>query len=174
MVVRRRSIGDEASAGDRNVHEVIAVCLNDVERAENDPEDVNIFSFVSRDSQPNMWKITRVLDELVADANLFNCYQIDELVSCQMLCVDPRFGGRGLARKLIQLTEELTRTMDYPLIISEATSEFSARAFLKAGFHCQKTLQYDTFTFDNGEQPFQQLASTGVHKNARLMVKHIK
>ncbi|XP_032781249.1 uncharacterized protein LOC116919387 isoform X1 [Daphnia magna] len=173
IVVRRRSASGEESTSE-DVGEVVAVCLNDVERTVSDAEDVNIFSFVTRDSQPNMWKITRVLDELVAEADLFNCYQIEALVSCQMLCVDPRFGGRGLAQKLIRLTEDLTRTMDYSLIISEATSEFSARAFLKAGFHCQKTLPYDTFAFDDGEQPFRQLASTSVHKTARLMVKYIK
>jgi hypothetical protein len=91
-----------------------------------------------------------------------------------MLCVNPRFGGRGLAQKLIQLTEALTKTLEYSLIISEATSEFSARAFLKAGFHCKKMIQYDTFTLDNSQQqPFQQLTSGGIHTAARLMIKYL-
>lgn len=118
--------------------------------------------------------ITRVLDELVSGEDVFNGYQVESLVSCQMLCVNPRFGGRGLAQKLIQLTEELTKTLGYSLIISEATSEFSARAFLKAGFLCLKTIQYDAFTIDGDQQPFQQLSLDGVHTAARLMIKHLK
>ena len=146
-----------------------------MERKVSDPEDVNIFTFVDRDTQPNMWMITRVLDELVSGEDIFDCYQVDALVSCQMLCVNPRFGGRGLAQKLIQLTEALTKTLEYSLIISEATSEFSARAFLKAGFHCKKMIQYDTFTLDNSQQqPFQQLTSGGIHTAARLMIKYLK
>ena len=152
--------------------EMVAVCLNDVEREVNDAEDVTIFTFVERDTQPSMWKITRVLDDLLAGQDLFARYQVDALVTCQMLCVDPRFGGRGLAKKLIQLTEDLTTMSGYSLIISEATSEFSARAFLKSGFHREKTIQYATFTLD-GQQPFRPL-STGVHSGAQLMIKDLK
>lgn len=166
VIVRLRS------AGDGPVGQMVAVCLNDVERVENDPEDVNIFTFVNRESHPSMWKITRVLDDLLSDQDLFNRYQVDALVTCQMLCVDPRFGGRGLAKKLIQLTEDLTRTTGYTLIMSEATSEYSARAFLKAGFQRVKTLQYATFTLD-GQQPFRPLSSS-VHSGAQLMIKDLK
>lgn len=171
VVVRLRSIGDgESATGD--LGEMVAVCLNDVERATTDPDDVTIFTFVKRESQPSMWKITRVLEDLLADQDLFSRYQVDALVTCQMLCVSPRFSGRGLAKKLIQLTEDLTRTMGYSLIISEATSDYSARAFLKAGFSREKTLQYATFTLD-GQHPFRPLSSS-VHSAAHLMIKDLK
>lgn len=171
MVVRLRSTNnDESVSGE--LDDMVAVCLNDVERSDSNAEDVTIFTFVDQASQPNMWKITRVLDDLMADQNLFNRYQVDALVTCQMLCVNPKFSGRGLAKKLIQLTEDLTKMSGYSLIVSEATSEFSARAFLKAGFNREKTIQYANFTLD-GEYPFRPLSSS-VHVAANLMVKDLK
>lgn len=164
VIVRLRSAGE--------LGEIVAVCLNDVERLESEPDDVNIFTFIDKESQPSMWKITRVLDSLLADQDLFHRYQVDALVTCQMLCVGPRFAGRGLARKLIHLTEDLTKMTGFSLIVSEATSEFSSRAFLKAGFRCEKILQYANFTLD-GQQPFQQL-SNSVHSAAQLMIKQLK
>lgn len=149
---------------------IVAVCLNDVERIDEDADNVTIFSFVQPEKHPCMWKITRVLEELVRDRDLFKEYKVQNFVGIQMLSVGPQFGGRGLAKKLIELTEMLARLRGFSLMLSEATSEFSARAFLKAGFESKNILQYDSFTLDN-EKPFKGLAEKKVHTCAQLMVK---
>ena len=147
---------------------IAAVCLNDVERKLIDPEDVTLFSSVKKDQHATMWKIIRLLEDLVQDVDLFDAYNVDAFVVLQILSVSDRYTGRGLAKKLIQLTESVAKQLQYSLIMSEATSDFSGRAFHKAGFVSRKSISYQSYSLD-GIRPF---CNNGVHQKAELMVKH--
>jgi ribosomal protein S18 acetylase RimI-like enzyme len=148
--------------------QIVAVCLNDVEREEKDSGDVTMLTEVQPEVHPNMYIIVSLLTSLIENQHLFDRYK--EIVNLQMLCVSPQYGGRGIAGKLIELTENITREKGIKLIISEATSDFSARALAKAGFFVENTVEYSTFLKDR-TKPFHNIS--GPHKCASLMIKKV-
>jgi len=152
--------------------QLVGVCLNDVEHAVDDAQDhVSIFSSVDEQLHPAMWKITQLLRDLVKDVDLFARFRVDTYVLLQILCVHPHYAGRGLARKMIDATLTLARDAGHALVVSEATSRYSAAAFIKAGFSVENTIEYADYSLDRVEHPFAR--NTGVHTNARLMIKHL-
>lgn len=105
--------------------------------------------------------------------NLYEAFGLDSVVQLQFLSVSPRYGRRGLAKAIIGLVESRSKQLGHSLIYSEATGEFSARAFLQAGYFCVDQLEYSTFEMpETGEMPFKSM--TGLHNCARLMIKHLK
>ena len=156
----------------RNVADgqLVAVCLNDVDRSQPSADDVTIFTSVHKDRHPAMWKIIHLLDDLMGNVDLFNRYQVEAYVVLQIMSVSPQYGGRGLGRKMIDVTEMLSKQRGYSLIISEATSRFSASAFLKAGFHSHNSIQYATYRIGDS-QPFQHVGD--IHTQADLMIKSV-
>ena len=115
-----------------------------------------------------MYIIVSLLTSLIENQHLFDRYE--EIVNLQMLCVSPQYGGRGIVGKLIEFTENITSEKGIKLIISEATSDFSARALAKAGFLVENTVEYSTFLKD-GTKPFHNIS--GPHKCASLMIKKV-
>ncbi len=158
----------------------MAVCINDVIRREEDPNDVTVFSYVQRDEQPSMWRIGQILEALLDGQDLFADHDRPGVIILQMLSVRPDQTGRGLAAKLIQATENLSRQDpkgQFGLVVSEATSQFSFRAFLRAGFVSIKRIQYEEFELDgeksSPERPFRLLGEQSIHTGADLMIKRI-
>lgn len=158
------------------------MCVNDVVHKEPDPEDVTVFSFVSREGQPCMWQIGRLLDALMEGHDIFSSPlnsqtdTSDSVVVLQILAVGQTHTGRGLAAKLIRSTEEVTRLAGLKTVISEATSHFSSRAFLRAGFQAVRRIQYADFTLDADDghrRPFRLLGQRTIHTGADLMVKRL-
>lgn len=147
--------------------DIVALCLNDVERKQV-ANRVTIMDSVRREHHPNMWKITRLLQVLTESVDLFERYQVDSLVMLQMLCVRDSYSRRGLGQQMIRLTEGLSRQRGHRLLVSEATSAFSTRAFHNAAFQCDAVIEYQDFDID-GEKPFVEIAP--VHRGASLMVK---
>ena len=151
--------------------QLVAVCLNDVERDIDDTDDVTIGTSVEEQLHPAMWKITHLLMDLVQDIDLFGRFHTNAYVLLQILCVHPQYAGRGLAGKMVDMTERLARGAGHSLIISEATSEYSASAFIKAGYTVENSIEYADYSLDGVERPFAR--NTGVHTSARLMIKQL-
>lgn len=157
--------------------EVAAVCLNDVERREEPNPELDVTMMTCLDEKPErnpcMNKIGAALGTLMEKHNLYEAFGLDSVVQLQFLSVSPHYGRRGLAKAIIGLVESRSKQLGHSLIYSEATGEFSARAFLQAGYFCVDQLEYSTFEIpETGEMPFKSM--TGLHNCARLMIKHLK
>jgi len=168
QVQENTSIVIRSSASD---NQLVAVCLNDVERNIDDAGDVTISTSVNEKYHPAMWKITRLLMDLVKDVDLFDRFHINAYVLLEILCVHPRYAGRGLAGKMIDITGRIARESGHSLIISEATSGYSSSAFLKAGYTIENSIDYADYSLDGISKPFA--SRTGVHTGARLMIKQL-
>ena len=70
-----------------------------------------------------------------------------------MLGVDPAFGGKGIARNLVQVTLENGRQKGYQRAVTEATGRVSQHIFRSHGFEELFRVPYQEFIFD-GERPF--------------------
>ena len=157
--------------------EVAAVCINDVERKvePDDEEDVNMMTCLNQrpERNPCMLKIGAALGALMDGHDIYSETQLDAVVSLQFLSVNPKFGRRGVAKALVGLVENRCKALGYSLIYSEATSEFSARAFQQCGYYSIDSLNYADFVMpETGEKPFETM--TGTHNCVRLMMKHLK
>lgn len=155
-----------------------AVCVSDVIHRDPEPDDVTVFSYVEEEKQPGMWKIGRLLDSLMEGVDLFDGGRQPDVVVLQMLAVGSSYGGRGLAGKLIEATEEVTRSNGHWAVVSEATSHYSAKAFARAGFRTVKRIEYADFTLGVGGEaalrPFQDLGGQrSVHSGAEFMMKQV-
>ena len=84
-----------------------------------------------------------------------------------MLSVHPRARGEGLASDLISRSVQLARCLGYNMCKTEATGDFSRRAFIKAGFKMVAECDYREFTVD-GRKVFQDIHN---HKGVALLIK---
>ena len=73
----------------------------------------------------------------------------------------------GLASDLISRSVQLARCPGYNMCKTEATGDFSRRAFIKAGFKVVAECDYREFTVD-GRKVFQDIHN---HKGVALLIK---
>ena len=85
----------------------------------------------------------------------------------QMLAVHPSARGQGLARDMIERSVQLAKCLGYKMCKTEATGDYSRRAFLKAGFELVAECDYNDFAQD-GERVFQDINN---HKGVALLIK---
>ena len=85
----------------------------------------------------------------------------------QMLAVHPSARGQGLARDMIERSVQLAKCLGFKMCKTEATGDFSRRAFLKAGFELVAECDYNDFAKD-GERVFQDINN---HKGVALLIK---
>ena len=84
-----------------------------------------------------------------------------------MLAVHPSYRRRGVATDMILRSVQLAKCLGYKMCKTEATGDFSRRAFLKAGFELVAECDYNDFAQD-GERVFQNINN---HKGVALLIK---
>ena len=85
----------------------------------------------------------------------------------QMLAVHPSARGQGLARDMIERSVQLAKCLGFKMCKTEATGDFSRKAFLKAGFELVAECNYNEFAQD-GKKVFEDINN---HKGVALLVK---
>ena len=84
-----------------------------------------------------------------------------------MIAVSPDSRGLGLASDLVRRSVQLAKCLGYKMCKTEATGDYSRKAFLKAGFQLVSECDYQDFTVD-GEKVFQDIKN---HKGVALLIK---
>ena len=84
-----------------------------------------------------------------------------------MLAVHPSYRRRGVATDMILRSVQLAKCLGYKMCKTEATGDFSRRAFLTAGFELVAECDYNDFAQD-GERVFQDINN---HKGVALLIK---
>ena len=82
----------------------------------------------------------------------------------------PKVRRRGLATDLINRSVQLAQCLGYKVCKTEATGEYSRKAFLKAGFEVVAECKYSEFCVNN-KTVFEDISD---HQACALMVKIIK
>jgi len=77
-----------------------------------------------------------------------------------LLGVDGRFGGRGIARRLVQASLAHGTAMGYGAAITEATNRTSQHIFRKAGFATRASVSYADYRRD-GVEVFASISEHG-------------
>lgn len=85
------------------------------------------------------------------NSEIFGRHQCDKYFEGVLLSVLSGYGGKGIAGKLIQAAEEKALELQTGLIYICASSEFTANAVAKRGFHTIYTLPYEEYRW-NGQR----------------------
>ena len=82
----------------------------------------------------------------------------------------PKVRKRGLATDLINRCVQVAHCLGYKVCKTEATGEYSRKAFLKAGFKVVSECNYSEFSVNN-KKVFENISD---HQACALMVKILK
>ena len=85
----------------------------------------------------------------------------------QIMSVSPDYRGQGIATDLINRSLMLAKCLGYNVCKTEATGDYSRKAFIRAGFTLVTECKYSEFTCDE-KKAFAGLQG---HQGTALMVK---
>jgi len=120
---------------------------------------------------PGMEPIFELLGEMedkwfaTIEGQSYGCYS-NEQSECRIQCkvfhmfmvaVDEKYRMNGLAHQLLTQSIKYAEENGYNYIIAEATGIASQKAFYRLGFQCLESYNYETWTDNNNQQPFQKL-----------------
>ena len=95
------------------------------------------------------------------------------MVIFNMISVHRDFGGQGIARKLVQMSEDHLRSehKEIQIVSAETTGALSAKIFEKQGFEEITRINYNEFKNSNNEYTFQNIHDP--HKACIVWAKSI-
>lgn len=144
---------------------VVGVCLNSLDKrssSSNDDEE--------ECSNVKFNKIIKLLDYVDREARVFDHFpEIDRLVNVKILSVDSNMRGKGIAQLLMDQTRNNARQEGIKLMRVDCSSEYSAKAVQRLGFHPIYSLPYNEYKV-NGELVFNP---ENPHTCVRVFVQQI-
>lgn len=116
-----------------------------------------------------MGKISDILDyaKALVEPILDEKYHKDEYMDGVIMSVLTGYGGHGIARRMLQAVEELSKELRLKIIYVGCTSEYSAAVVAKSGFDVVYSLRYDQYLKD-GVQVFNPKKP---HDTLRVYIK---
>uniref|UniRef100_A0A1A9VWQ7 aralkylamine N-acetyltransferase n=1 Tax=Glossina austeni TaxID=7395 RepID=A0A1A9VWQ7_GLOAU len=102
----------------------------------------------------NYRKLLKLLYDYTLEANIFECFQIDEYFELHMLSVDGKFRGEGIGKHLINDSENMAKKHGFKLMKSDATGAFSQKLFKSAGFEVVHEVLYNEYVDSNNKPIF--------------------
>ena len=87
----------------------------------------------------------------------------------KIVSTSPDSRGKGIATDLILRSVQLAKCLGYSYCKTEATGDYSRKAFLKAGFQIVSECKYASFCYD-GEKVFEGIKD---HQGTALMIKKL-
>jgi len=145
-------------------NKIIGVCLNQKLHRDDLEEEVK------KCPNPKFEKILKFLRTLDKEGNVFGQYpDVDKILNVFILSVDGSWRGKGIAKKLMDMTRKFAREQGYGLMRVDCSSHYSAKAVARLGFDCIHTIKYEDYK-ENGTSVF---TPDNPHKEARIYVQRI-
>ncbi|XP_076043192.1 uncharacterized protein LOC143026527 [Oratosquilla oratoria] len=113
-------------------------------------------------------KIEYDLEEVV---DFFDKFKVNKLLGLAILCVDEEYSGRGIGRKLVQLTEERGKQVGAELMVAQATNVYSQKLFDRLDFETYYVMDYGSYEV-KGRKVFD-LEKLGKNTCVKIMAKRI-
>lgn len=134
--------------------EIVGVCLNgflhpgDVLKAKEQLETIPDEKFR---------KIFNLLYDQNLSIDLFSMLNVDRIFEFRILSVDRNYRGQGLAKKLLQKSEEIARKYHCKVVKGDATAIGSLKICLSLGLKIISEINYSEIDL-NVEPPHEKLA----------------
>ncbi|KAF4526365.1 hypothetical protein B566_EDAN014103 [Ephemera danica] len=100
--------------------------------------------------------------------DLFTKYGVERLFECRILSVAPECRGRGVARALLERSEQEARARGFTLFKEDATGLVSQRLARRQGMHLEAEVVYSEHLGDDGEPIFNP---PDPHTSLQVMAK---
>lgn len=113
-------------------------------------------------------KIFRLLYEENIKLDLFRRYDTEQIFELRILSVDGRFRGRGIAKHLMQQSQQLAAARGFHVIKGEATGLFSQKILQADDFVVIGEAKYATKRNADGSPMFPVQAP---HESLKIMMK---
>ncbi|XP_055695721.1 arylalkylamine N-acetyltransferase 1 isoform X2 [Lutzomyia longipalpis] len=114
-------------------------------------------------------KIFKLLYEENLKVDLFEEFGVFKLFEIRILSVDCRFRGQGLAKKLLEKSEEVAKENDFRVMKTDATGLFSQKTFSTLGYSTKSEYCY---SLENGRSP--DFMVDPPHDKLKIMYKVIE
>ncbi|XP_064086463.1 uncharacterized protein LOC135201445 isoform X1 [Macrobrachium nipponense] len=144
--VGNRGLGSGASFGMREKPSgrIIGVMSNFVVT----PDDSEIFQETKYDEEKSNW-YSNVMRDFSTGVDVFQG-KFKKCLELMILCVHPDYTGKGLAKKLVKLSEEKGREIGCDVLSIQATNIITYHISKKLGFQEIHRQELDTLTDEKG------------------------
>ncbi|XP_027219879.1 uncharacterized protein [Penaeus vannamei] len=114
-------------------------------------------------------KVLGIVDEVGAKVDLFEDPGVEKVLYMFMLSVRREYGGRGIGRRLVEVTMERGKALGCQLAFTTITNVLSGKIFLGLGYETRFTLDMASPEGDRG----MDLAAMDGNKTVRIMTKRL-
>ncbi|KAK9693270.1 ANTH domain [Popillia japonica] len=135
-------------ATDPDTGEIAGIALNGISRRGEVEEALKSMGNVENIQYHHIFGL---LFNLNKEADLFNKYGIDEIFELRILCVSPKYRGRGIASKLFAASEKIAVERGFKMIKVDATSYFTQKVCESNGLHTVNEINYKKFKDEHGK-----------------------
>ncbi|XP_042893070.1 arylalkylamine N-acetyltransferase-like 2 [Penaeus japonicus] len=114
-------------------------------------------------------KVLGIVVEAGSKVNVFQDPGVDKVLYMFMLSVRHDYGGRGIGKKLVQMSMERGKALGCQLAFTTVTNVVSGRIFLGLGYETRYTLDMSTPGGDRG----LDLSAMEGNRTVRIMTKRL-
>lgn len=100
--------------------------------------------------------------------NLFKDFNVDKIFEVRILSVDPKFRGRGVAKKLLLECDEYAAENGFRLLKMDATSMFTQKVATSLNYLTRSEYRYDEYYDENNQRIFDVEPP---HQSNKIMYK---
>ncbi|XP_055593344.1 arylalkylamine N-acetyltransferase 1 [Uranotaenia lowii] len=151
-----------------NEGEIAGVALNGILHGNRDIE--HSLEKLNSIKDENFKKIFKLLYEQNLRINLFKQFDVDKIFEIRILSVDSKFRGQGLAKRLMEKSEQIAVEQGFQMMKTDATGAFSQRVVSSLGFVTKCEIKYTDYLDEQGDQIF---VVEQPHEKLKIMCKAI-
>ena len=148
--------------------EIVAVRVNKISKKEDQPNDLYNEAKPVSEGRKKLDQLGEAINSLI---NVYEHYNVDEVVEFMALAVHKDYRRRGIGLKIMNATLALIKSLDLGGVIvkGEGSGNYVNKIFENAGFDFLAEVVYKDFKV-NGEVVFKDM---GEHRSARAFAKFI-
>jgi len=159
--------GVSVAAFDEADDKLVGVAINRLKVKNQEPGLDDLISWIDPQKDPKMFRIASFLQQVSEQIDYFEKYQVEKLLSFELLNVSRTHSGRGIASTLVQQSVALAKQRQVTCLLALTTGIFSAKIFARHSFRTIKEVPYATHR-EAGKLVFP---ATGIHTSTRVSVR---
>ncbi|XP_042893076.1 uncharacterized protein LOC122267144 isoform X2 [Penaeus japonicus] len=108
-------------------------------------------------------KVCGLCEEIRSEVNIFQDSDAEKILYMFVLCVRGNYSGRGIAKKLVQMSIEQGKALGCQLVLATISNMFSSRIYTGLGFETRHSVDVSTLAGDWGLDLSAMKGNTMIH-----------
>lgn len=130
---------------------IVGVLIN----GEMEPPKDDEPEYITNCANPKFKKILKLLSHVDKEANLSKKFPDQRILELRIISVDGAWRGRGVARALVEKTENLAKDLGFHVLRSDCSSLYSGKLCQRFGFGPTFELPYENYVDKDGKPVFK-------------------